>query len=269
MRRTITSLLLAVCFAAALSGAARADTYYVYNYWGDGTWHDANKIGGDTNYCWAASAANILDWAGWGTSAYSTESSIYAYIKSYWSNNGSLPEYAWQWWLNGTSPPQWPGWSQLTQSGGGDFWSGVIFDNYYSYAMGRNLLAKVDNYFDLGYGVVLGIYRRIGNTTYGHALTCWGYDYTASGNGILYTGIWVTDSDDGVTVLKYYALLYSSIGLYYLDDYSGSDSWYIGVVEALGQNHAPLPPSLLLFGSGLLGLVGWRRYRKGKPRSLR
>jgi uncharacterized membrane protein len=25
----------------------------------------------------------------------------------------------------------------------------------------------------------------------------------------------------------------------------------------------PLPPNVLLLGSGLLGLVGWRRYRKG------
>ena len=141
MRRRITLLLLAVGLAVALSGAARASTYYVYDYWGDGTYHDVNKSAGDTNYCWAAAASNILDWAGWGTSTYSTDNSIYAYIKSYWSNNGSLPEYAWRWWLNGTAPPNWLGWSQLTDSGGGDFWSEVIFSNYYRMATRGNLKA--------------------------------------------------------------------------------------------------------------------------------
>ena len=29
------------------------------------------------------------------------------------------------------------------------------------------------------------------------------------------------------------------------------------------QTPVPLPPTVLLFGSGLLGLAGWRRFRKG------
>jgi hypothetical protein len=35
-----------------------------------------------------------------------------------------------------------------------------------------------------------------------------------------------------------------------------------GLLEPAG-NPVPLPPTLVLFGSGLLGLVGWRRFRKG------
>jgi hypothetical protein len=260
MRRKTTLLLLAVFFSVALSGFATADTYYVYTQWG-GTWHDANKTGtGDSNLCWAAAASNILDWAGWGTASLNNQTSIFNYFTAHWTDVGSLPEYAWDWWLNGTSPPAQSGWSQVDVTGGG-FWSGVNFDNYFHLATGGNLLAAVDSFFDSGYGVTLGIYRRISGTTYGHALTCWGYDFTTDGTSILYKGVWVTDSDDGAEALRYYALILLG-GVYYLDDYFSTDSWYIGVVEALGQNPVPLPPTLLLFGSGLLGLVGWRRYRK-------
>lgn len=261
------SLLAMVVFLSILfiSGFARADTYKVFEYWGDGKWHDANKSAtwsGDDNLCWAAAASNILDWAGWGTASYSTETSIFSNFTLNWTNKGSLPEYAWDWWLNGTSPPAWSGWSQLkTSSTGANFWSGVNFDNYFHWATGGNLLAAVDSFFDSGYGVTLGIYRRISGTTYGHALTCWGYDFTTNGTSILYNGVWVTDSDDGVEALRYYALILVG-GVYYLDDYFSTDSWYIGVVEALGQNPVPLPPTLLLFGFGLLGLAGWRRLRK-------
>ena len=40
--------------------------------------------------------------------------------------------------------------------------------------------------------------------------------------------------------------------------------WIVGVAS---NNHAflltPIPGAVWLFGSGLLGLVGWRRFRKG------
>ncbi len=38
---------------------------------------------------------------------------------------------------------------------------------------------------------------------------------------------------------------------------------YIGITNLTTTNTAvPVPPAVLLFGSGLLGLVGWRRFRK-------
>jgi hypothetical protein len=44
--------------------------------------------------------------------------------------------------------------------------------------------------------------------------------------------------------------------------------WFHGDAQitlafAMGPAPAPLPPGLLLLGSGLLGLAGWRRFRKG------
>jgi hypothetical protein len=41
-----------------------------------------------------------------------------------------------------------------------------------------------------------------------------------------------------------------------------SDNRGILLVEVTGPGNAPIPTTTLLFGSGLLGLVGWRRFRK-------
>jgi hypothetical protein len=252
------SLLIFVAFFSilAISGFAKADTYYVYNYWG-GTWHDANKTwDGDNNLCWAAAASNILDWAGWGAQTYTTQTAIFQYFTDHWTDAGSLPRYAWDWWLNGTLPPDWKDWSKVEVSGG-NFWPLVPFSSVYGEGSG-DLLAAVDSFFDSGYGVTLAIYTSTGG---GHGLTCWGYDYTDLGGTIQYNGIYVTDSDDKAEALRYYGLILSG-GVYYLDDYFSSDNWYIGEVQALGQNPVPLPPALLLFGSGLLALGAWRRLRR-------
>lgn len=267
MRRKTTLLFLAVFVSVALSGFASASTYYVYTQ-GDGTWHDANKTwdGEDYNLCWAAAASNILDWAGWGKAQYTTETLIFQYFKDHWTNQGSLPEHGWHWWVDGTLPPNDPGWSQVDVAGG-NFWPGVNFGNAYHEAWGRpwgtnnNLLVAVDALFHAGYGVTLAIYTpKTGGGYYGHALTIWGYEYTDGTGGRQYNGVYFTDSDDNDTALQYYAVSRNN-DLYYLTGYSGG-GWFIGGVEALGQNPVPLPPTLLLFGSGLLGLVGWRRYRK-------
>jgi hypothetical protein len=256
------TLLFLVIFLLVVAGSsvARATSYFVYDQWG-GTWHDANKTGSDdSNMCWAAAAANILDWAGWDTATYNTQSLIFQYFVVHWTNAGSLPKYGWHWWLTGTLPPTgtgWEGWSQVEFSGG-KFWPGVHFYSLYHEAEGGNLMADVANFFQSGYGVTLAIYKP--NLDYGHALTCWGYDTDANGN---YTGVWVTDSDDGYEGLKEYSVSWdSSTGFW---DLGGVyTDYYIGEIEALGRNPnpVPLPPSLLIFGFGLLMLAPWRRLRR-------
>lgn len=263
MKGKISSLFLAVFLAVVVSsGVARASEYYVYNQWG-GTWHDANKTwSGDGNLCWAAAASNILDWARWGTPTYNTETQVFSYFKQHWTNDGSLPEYGWNWWLTGTTPPGgtgWEGWSQVVVPGG-NFWPGVNFSSVYHEAWSGNLMAAVASFFQSGDGVTLAVYKPNGHGGYyGHALTCWGYNFTNS----QYNGVYVTDSDDHVTSLKYYSVSWDGVaGLWDLE--GGYAGWFIGGIEALERNPNPVPllPSLLFFGSGLLVLAPWRRLRR-------
>jgi hypothetical protein len=64
--------------------------------------NDVNKIAGDTNYCWAASASNILAFTGWdGGPTLSTGQQIYDDIKSHWSNLYGITGQAADWWFTG------------------------------------------------------------------------------------------------------------------------------------------------------------------------
>ncbi|MCK9377024.1 MAG: hypothetical protein M0P73_12820 [Syntrophobacterales bacterium] len=259
MRRKLALLLLAVVLSAASSGPAGASTYFVYDQWG-GTWHDANKSWeNDTLMCWAAAASNILDWTRWDTAALNNETLVFQYFVAHWTNQGSLPYLGWNWWFDGSLPPSGPIWSKWSQVdvAGGNFWPGANFDDVYYRGMSANLLSDVENFLHSGYGVTLGIYRpNPSGGLYGHALTCWGYEYTDGPAGRQYNGIYVTDSDDRQTGEYFYAVSESN-GQWYLQNYFGSNAWYIDEVEALAR--VPLPGSLLLFASGLLVLAAWRR----------
>lgn len=259
MKRRKTLLFLAfLLLVVAGSRVARASSYFIYDQWG-GTWHDANKTGAnDSNMCWAAAAANILDWAGWDTATYNTQTLIFQYFVDHWSDAGSLPQYGWEWWLKGTLPPGGPdyvGWARIEVLGG-NFWPGVKFNSLYHAASSGDLMAAMASFFQSGYGVTLDIYKP--GLDYGHALTCWGYDYTNLNGVIHYNGVWVTDSDDGVTALDYYSVSWDST---YWELGGALAGYYIGEIEALGE-HAPIPASLLLLGSGLLMLAPWRRLRR-------
>jgi hypothetical protein len=261
-KKSLLAVMVFLCLLSS-SGFASATTYTFYAQGGDGNWHDANKIypvslkNGDYSLCWAAAASNILDWAGWGTTALNNQTSIFNYFTEHWTDKGSLPEYGWRWWLNGTLPDNVAGWAQVDVSGG-NFWPGANYNSFYHEAWGGNVMSSVNSFLHSGYGVTLAIYPITGSG--GHALTCWGYDYSSGAYG--YSGVWVTDSDDGVTQLQYYGVSWNAAKQEW-DLQGGFLGWYIGGVEALGLNPVPLPPTLLLFGSGLLGLVAWRRYGKG------
>jgi hypothetical protein len=82
-------------------------------------------------------------------------------------------------------------------------------------------------------------------------------------NGILGLGGDVTfwyDSGAGWIEIDSYAPNFSqapSFSICGFDTYGSSMSFQVDQVQVV-----PLPPSVLLLGSGFLGIVGWRRFRK-------
>ncbi len=248
-------------FSEIVSGSS-----FLYDDWRD---TDKSLSNPDDDWmCWAAAAANILDWAGWNTPLFDSAQDMFYAFQDYWSDKGSLMEYAWHWWFDGTEPPTEEGYSQIENPGGGNYWSDYnFFDYFYEdwatwdsstelWTDGVNLMATIDEYLHNDYGVTLAVYAENG----GHALTAWGYEYDDLGN---YTGIWVTDSDDYITDLK---LLSVSLidELWYLDvnNLYGYNDWFIGGVQALQklkETPIPEPGTLIFFGFGLIWLFALRR----------
>jgi len=124
--------------------------------------------------CWAAAASNILTWGNWGTSQYYDEDKIFTNFVDHWTNLGSLMDVGWNWWFDGTEPPNWPGWSSVDVPGGGNYWPGYNFTDYYHENwMPAEAMSTLDSYLHAGYGTTLALYYEYHGQTYGHALTVW------------------------------------------------------------------------------------------------
>jgi len=228
-------------------GDTQADgtSYMLYDEWG-GTWSDANKQPpldpdgnppgtGDDWMCWAATASNVLDWTQWGhIDGMLSATDMFGYFQDHWTDEGGNPWYAWDWWFDGTnnSPVDDPGvfqWAEVDVAHTG-FYPTETFGDYFEYERSDSLaMSKVDDFLRSGEGVGLVLYRNNG-----HVITCWGLTHEDA-DTTAYTGVWVTDSDDDYTGLKYYEVALTN-GKWYLQGYSGSDDWYITEVAALGRN---------------------------------
>ncbi len=58
----------------------------------------------DDDLCWAAAAANMLEWAGWGTDTYTTAEQIFENFGENWENKEGLTKDAWKWWFDCSGP---------------------------------------------------------------------------------------------------------------------------------------------------------------------
>lgn len=205
-----------------------------------GRWTDVEKSptnSDDDEMCWAATASNMLVWAGWGaTVGNPTADQVFQYYCNHFSDAGSRPEFGIQWWFNGTNPAQgYSGWAQIQVAGGNFFSSQSVSSYCHVQDTDSQAMQAINQYLHAGDAVGLGV-----QGPGGHAITCWGFDYNPSTGA--YRGIWVTDSDNSKNLtnppdqLVYYAVAQSS-GRWYLQNFYGSNSWYID--EVIGLDRRP------------------------------
>ncbi|NLF31886.1 MAG: hypothetical protein GX591_13485 [Planctomycetes bacterium] len=242
----------------AAGGAAPAGESFMLTEAFGGTFADAEKDpynSNDNQMCWAATAANILQWTGWGrvddgTGAVLADAdAIFDYFVDHWTDVGGMMSVGWDWWFDGTSSTQGrAGWSQVDVPGGG-FHAGVDpVHLYVRFQETSNLLWAIDILLHGGYGVGAAIYRpNLSGGLYGHSLTVWGIDVLDDD----YLGLWVSDSDDAKHLadppdaLRYYAVQLVA-GRWHLQDYAGTDAWYLGTVEGLAMMPEPSATTVLL-----------------------
>jgi len=231
-RLPMAKYTISVIASAPISGR-----YMLTEHWG-GKWTDVEKSPrnrDDDNMCWAAACSNALAWTGWSRVNGTTMSAdqVFQYYVSHWTDAGSLTQFGLYWWFNGDNPGQsWNGWAHVDVKGGNFF--GQYYEGAFVHSVtGSHLMRGVDAYLHEGWIPMLSIYNGNG----GHAITCWGFDYDPSTPGA-YRGVWVTDSDDAKSQvnapdqLRYYRVQLSR-GQWYLQNYCGSNSWYIGKAVAL------------------------------------
>ena len=221
-----------------LDATPMGESYFVFEDWASGrNWVDAEKSPSNTeddSLCWAAAAANILDWGGWGVGNLDTCDAIFAHLQDHCPDTSGLSQQAWQWWIEGG--PVGP-----MDSEGGYFMDCEIEEWLRSGSGGERAMADIHNLLQLGCGVALNL-RGPG----GHTITCWGLNYDPDTGE--YLGIWVTDADDAKGTetppdqLRYYEVELSA-SRWYLPDYYGSNSWYIdSSVGLMGRPETLTPP---------------------------
>lgn len=205
---SLGKILLVVWLGLSIPALA-ADSEFRIDIAYGGTWHDAEKSKSEKHddwLCWAAAAANVLAWTGWGSNAgLETEDDILRYFTQHWTDHpDGSPREAWRWWFTGKAPTS--GDAKVTQKGGG-FWPNVDFPTTAWGAPAGSLFRgigqkqlKRDPYLlrhslEEGYGVVLQIVRPKPNGSRdSHMITLWGFRYDSQEP---FKGILVTDSDDG------------------------------------------------------------------------
>ena len=156
---------------------------------------DAEKInkskGNDSNICWAASTADMLEYAGWNKAA--DEDAVFQQFREEFNNRGGYQSMAISWYLNGVNPYQasysgsgnvaygqnLDGAAQQQHAGTGGYWKDYAASEVseeYDDQLPEQLEEAADKLAE-GYGVGVGsyFYRDQETIAAGHALTVFGY----------------------------------------------------------------------------------------------
>ena len=216
-------------------------------------------------------------------------SDIFEIFVDNWENKGGLSCIAIQWWFDGDvealieATASQDGSTLKAGSQAGAYWAGVLpsLEEYWTFT---NLLADEDfsNRDEIKAIIDLAITYSPSPLTAGiltdsggaHAITIWGYEYNDLTSEL--TGFWITDSDDDVVrnangtytpadeaTGNYLvdAIWDEEMSRWFLQDYYGSNNWYIDYLTALA---VPIPePAACALGLGILVLFfTFRRHKK-------
>ena len=258
---------------AIVYGYPSVSSNYVFNlnYFGyiqnNDYFIDAEKGINDDSLCWAAAAANTLNYTGWLTSNTKSEDDVFFLFRNgFQQNGGSFPDYGYEWYLKGTYSA--PLYADQPISSAGFFSNSTLNDNYFLYEditpYDSGFFPYVINQLQNGAGVTLGFnyFDSSMNPCGGHAITLWGYTCDSNetpGTSNYYTGIIVTDSDDdkglsdptlAPNILKIWDIKWdASCGYYYiLPQYYSFDNF--GVVAKLNYYSLVAPASFTTLSSG-------------------
>ena len=246
-----------------------------------GSFHDMNKTGGaDSELCWAAASSNVLAYTNWGFAAKAAgvapaaprfvfDSDIFSCFINNFTNVGGKPRYGLDWFLTGSYAPQgWTDWAQVRGSGGAYYpgiETGRLITFLASDETGDSLIRSMSGYLEHGWGVTVGIgwYSAAApaERTGGHELTVWGYTYDDGyepSDPRYYTGLVVTDSDDGVRGTKTVSVEWNPFyDQYRLSGYGSGNGWI--------EDFTCLQPTRPLTG---ISVTGYRGPYDGQPHSV-
>lgn len=203
--------------------------------------YDAEKTGfGDTNHCWAGTAANMLAYTGWGNiNGFQTEDDIFTYFRS---NFTDLQSNAWdanQWFIIGDYYHRgWSDWAQPKSTSSGGFYPSVNYDTFAGYndINDASGITGAINRLKAGSAIALtlGWYNTPGVRNGGYFITMWGAVYNTAKSPTAndyYVSLLITDPDDnygqGVNapnLLKSLSITYSTA----YGKYNFGSSYYAG-----------------------------------------
>lgn len=249
-------LLGVLAFSATMAEALEA---WVYGVSSNAGWYDNNKNGnGDSNLCWAASAANVINWwqsySNYTSTTAPTGTGVWDTFKSTFANEMGNPVNALYWFYYGSS------YVDISYNTGVDAAGGYYEDlasidlKYYvtpssGPALKESTMAQtILSYMEQKRGISLAL-TNDATSKLAHAITLWGMDYEVDVNGVYSINkLYVTDSDDyGISSEpRLYTLIKADYGTELSTTYedvfvftSETEGWY-SAYEVVGEDRKPV-----------------------------